>query len=136
MPHQQQPDPRAEPLLVTSVTPADDAGRVEVQLSGELDSSNTDSLEALLDGLFRAGHRQIAVDLADLGFLGCAGLSVFLRAHDTACAAGAQLHLTRPTPMTVRILRITGLDLVLTVRTDRDPAAGRPGRSSTPCDAV
>lgn len=136
MPHHEHTDAQAGPLLVTSVIPADDPDRIEVQLIGELDSSNAAPLEAVLDGLIRAGHRRIAVDLAELRFLGCTGLSVFVRAHDTACAAGAQVHFTRPTSMTTRILRITGLDLVLVVRTDRDPAAGRPAPSSASCGAV
>ena len=134
MPHHEHTDPQDGPLLVTSVGPAGEPDGVEVRLIGELDSSNAASLEAVLGGLVRAGHRRITVDLAELRFLGCTGLSVFVLAHDAACAAGAEVHFTRPSPMTTRILRITGLDLVLLVRTDRDPAAARPTPSS--CGAV
>ena len=136
MPHHEHFDLPAGPRLVTTVTPSADLTRAEVQLSGELDDSDAGSLQALLDGLLHEGYRRVAVDLAELRFLGCAGLTVFVRTHRSACTAGAELLFTRPTPMTRRILRITELDRALVVRTARDAAAGPRSRSSASSDAA
>lgn len=136
MPHHESSDLPAGPLLVTRVTPSGDLARAEVRLSGELDDSDAGSLDALLDGLLREGYRRVAVDLAELRFLGCAGHTVFVRTHGRACAAGAQVLFTRPTPMITRLLRITELDLVLVVQPARDTTAGRPVRSSASRDAA
>lgn len=125
MPHPDHPDPQVGPLLVTDVTTAADGSLADVRLSGELDGSGAGGLDAVLDGLLRAGHRQVVVDLAGLRFLGCAGLTMFVRAHTRAREEGTEVLFTRPTPMTSRILGLTGLDLVLDVRADRPAVRDR-----------
>jgi anti-anti-sigma factor len=67
--------------------------------------------------------------------LGAAGLGVFLRADDQLRAAGGRLILHRPGRLARRILAITGLDTVLTIRpaTSRSldrPASSRIGQAS------
>lgn len=57
-----------------------------------------------------------ALDLARLDFLSATGLEVFVRADDYLRATGGRLVLDRPTPRARRILAITELDTVLTIR--------------------
>ena len=59
--------------------------------------------------------------LSQLEFLGAAGLTVFHRIETQLRAANGRLILHRPPPMARRMLAITGLDTVLTIR----PATAR-----------
>lgn len=136
MPHPDHPDPQVRTLFSTDVTAPADLSRAEVRLSGELDGSGAGSLAAVLEGLLDTGYRQVVVDLASLRFLGCAGLSVFVRAHSRAREAGTQVLLTRPTSMSSRVLHLTDLDLVLDVRADRHAVPERAVPSSPACDAA
>jgi anti-sigma B factor antagonist len=126
---------QASPLFTISVAVAVDLSRAEVRLTGELDGAEGRHVEEIIDGLLGRGCRRVAIDLAGLGFLSCAGLTAFLRADREARAAGARVVLTRPTPMISRMLRLTGLDLVLAVHTHRDSTAtaapsGQPSSAS------
>lgn len=58
------------------------------------------------------------LDLAGLDFLGAIGLGVFLRADDQLRAAGRRLILHRPRRLTRRVLAITELDTVLSIRSE------------------
>lgn len=114
---------KAAPLFTIGVAVAADLSRAEVRLTGELDGAEGCHLEKIINGLLGRGCQQVAIDLAGLVFLSCAGLTVFLRADREARAVGARVVLTRPTPMISRMLRLTGLDQVLAVHTDRSTTA-------------
>ncbi len=87
-----------------------------VALIGELDLASAPQLQRVLDELRRDGFAEIVLDLARLDFLSAIGLEVFAHADDQLRAVGGRLVLTRPGPRARRILAITGLDTVLTIR--------------------
>ncbi|MGH3896957.1 MAG: STAS domain-containing protein [Pseudonocardiaceae bacterium] len=93
-----------------------DAARSWVTVSGELDLASTPRLQRVLDGLCRDGCQEIVLDLAELEFLSAVGLGLFVRADEQFRAAGGRLILNRPRPVLRRILAITELDTVLTIR--------------------
>ncbi|MDQ4011289.1 MAG: STAS domain-containing protein [Actinomycetota bacterium] len=93
-----------------------DTGRSRVALVGELDLASAPHLQRVLDELCRDGFQEIVLDLARLDFLSATGLEVFVRADDRLRAAGGRLVLDRPGPRARRILAITELDTVLTIR--------------------
>jgi ABC-type transporter Mla MlaB component len=78
------------PYLV--ITTEQHGRQLVLRLRGELDVSNVDSLRQVLDGLLERAPHTLAVDLAELGFADCAGLSVFLAAH-ARLAARPSAHL-------------------------------------------
>lgn len=86
------------------------------ELAGELDVTGIDELWATLDELFGTGCRQVVLDLSRLDFLDAAGLGVLVRADRRFRDRGALLVLTGLRPAQRRLLEITGLDRVLTVR--------------------
>lgn len=90
-----------------------DTVRTTVGLHGELDLATAPRLRAVLGRLLRDGHRQVVVDLARLEFLSVAGLNVLVRADREFSEAGARVTLVDLTSTVRRILRITGLDTVL-----------------------
>ncbi|MDQ4033799.1 MAG: STAS domain-containing protein [Actinomycetota bacterium] len=85
-------------------------------LIGELDLASAPHLQRVLDELRRDGSQEIVLDLASLDFLSATGLEVFVRADEQLRAAGGRLVLNRPGRRARRILAITGLDAVLTIR--------------------
>jgi anti-anti-sigma factor len=96
-----------------------------VVLRGELDLAGAPHLEQVLDQLCRDGVPEIVLDLSGLDYLGAAGLGVFLDADDSLRAAGGRLILHRPGRLARRILTITGLDTVLTIRPMTSPNLDR-----------
>jgi anti-sigma B factor antagonist len=88
----------------------------QVALIGELDLASAPHLQRVLDELRRDGFQEIVLDLARLDFLSATGLEVFIHANDQLRAAGGRLILTRPGSRARRILAITELDTVLTIR--------------------
>ena len=93
-----------------------------VDLSGELDLAGAPHLEQVLDQLCRDGVPEVVLDLSGLDYLGAAGLGVFLDADSRLRAAGGRLILHRPGRLARRILAITGLDTVLTIRPTTSPS--------------
>jgi anti-sigma B factor antagonist len=101
---------------VFAVEVSSDAQCSRVTLSGELDLISAPYLQQVLDQLCRESPPDIVLDLSGLTFLGATGLSVFLRADAQLRADGGRLILTRPGRSVRRMLAITELDTVLTIR--------------------
>jgi anti-anti-sigma factor len=101
-----------------------------VGLRGELDLVSAPGLQQVLDQLCREGYPEIVLDLSGLTFLGAAGLTVFHRVDHQLRAARGRLILHQPGRLARRVLAITGLDTVLTIRpatarhVDCDPQRG------------
>ena len=93
-----------------------DTSRSWVNLRGELDLVSAPHLQQVLDQLCRDGCREIVLDLSELEFLGAAGLTVFHRIDTQLHAVNDRLILHRPPALARRVLAITGLDSVLTIR--------------------
>ncbi|TWD79757.1 anti-sigma B factor antagonist [Kribbella amoyensis] len=85
------------------------AGDVDIESSGEL----TETLKAVLATL---GTAPLVIDLAEVEFMDSSGLGVLVGAHKEAEAQGGSLELVNPHPRVTKILRITKLHKVLTVR--------------------
>jgi anti-sigma B factor antagonist len=107
--------------LVFTVEVCSDALRSWVTLGGELDLASAPHLRQVLDQLCREGFPEVVVELSALEFLSAAGLAVLHRADDNLRAAGGRLILYRPGRLARRVLAITELDTVLTIR----PATAR-----------
>jgi anti-sigma B factor antagonist len=131
---------RVDPT-VFAVEISSDAQGSQITLSGELDLVSAPHLQQVLDQLCRQRPREIVLDLSGLKFLGAAGLSVFLRANAQLRADGGRLTLTRAGRLVRRMLAITELDTVLTIREEavRDLHSSSPnglGELSSPADTV
>jgi anti-sigma B factor antagonist len=87
-----------------------------VSLRGELDLASAPHLQQVLDQLCRDGYPEIVLDLSGLELLSAAGLTVFHRVDSHLRAVDGRLVLHRPGRLARRVLAITGLDTVLTIR--------------------
>ena len=112
---------RAEGGPAWGVRVCSEGSRSSVSLRGELDLASAPHLQQVLDQLCRDGYPEIVLDLFELKFLGAAGLTVFHRVDHQLRATNGRLILHRPGWLARRVLAITGLDTVLTIR----PATAR-----------
>jgi anti-sigma B factor antagonist len=98
-----------------------------VALAGEIDLYTAPRLQAELAGVFLpADPATIVVDLSAVDFCDSTGMNVLLAAHRLAAEQGGELILAAPRPALRKILEVTGLQSVFTVRDDL--AAVLPGQ--------
>lgn len=78
-------------------------------LSGELDVVSAPKLQQHLGEVLSEAHARVMLDLNDLSFVDSAGVSVLIRAKQTAEAGGSMLVLRRPTEQVERVFALVGL---------------------------
>jgi anti-sigma B factor antagonist len=106
-------------------------GHVVVALRGELDKTHAGWLARALSAAAAPGTRVI-VDLEDLAFIDCSGLSAMVSAWKQAQQAGGDLRLAAPQQLVLRLLCLTDLTGLLPLFADVDQAANGNGRSPAP----
>lgn len=107
---------KVDPFAAFSATVSRIGGRVLVEVGGELDVYSSPHLRStLLDLIDGQGNLALVIDLADLQFIDSTGLGVLLTALRRSRAHGGDVVLRNPTPATLRLLRVTGMDRVFTV---------------------
>ncbi|HEX8630827.1 MAG TPA: STAS domain-containing protein [Catenuloplanes sp.] len=70
---------------------------------------------AVLEALGTDSPRHLEVDLADVRFLGSAGINALVRCRAHTAAAGCRMAVTNPQPIVYEVLRITGVLQALAV---------------------
>ena len=93
-----------------------------VVLSGELDADTAGGLRTLLAEQLLDGPSDLVIDLSDLGFIDSAGLGTLIAASKGAHRAGVELVLAGPVPAVKRVMRLTGIDVVLASKDSVDDA--------------
>lgn len=88
-------------------------------LSGEIDLYTAPRLQSeLATALAGPQHAQVVVDMSGVEFCDSTGVNVLLAAHRDAAERGGDLALAAPRASMRKILQVTGLDGVFTVRDD------------------
>jgi anti-anti-sigma factor len=103
-------------------------GHVVVALHGELDIADAASVTAVLTAA-AARNPRIIIDLAALEFIDCCALGALSRVRAQARQAGGDLLLAAPRGPVRRILTLTGLTGVFSVRASVDQAVRTAGCS-------
>jgi anti-sigma B factor antagonist len=88
-----------------------EATRIVVRISGELDLSNVEVLEAEIDEALISQPDRLTFDLADLRFLDSSGIGLLLR---TSSRVG-ELRLQHPSEMVRQIVEYMGLSGILSM---------------------
>ncbi|MCI4063975.1 STAS domain-containing protein [Micromonospora sp. R77] len=103
-----------------------------VCLAGEIDMDADPALAGVVDRLSAVAPSEVVVDLADVTFASSTLLNFLARAH-LALTADTALIVCRPGPHTRRLLEMTGVGKLVTMRGDLPPsgywmphAAARP----------
>jgi anti-anti-sigma factor len=96
-----------------AIETADEEGTYVVRLSGELDMSSCDELDAELRKAEDSAARRILLDVEGLEFIDSSGLQAILRAKRRADRSGRRLRVTRGTGHVADMFRLTALDMTL-----------------------
>jgi anti-anti-sigma factor len=114
-------------LLTASVATVESNGEpyTLVQLTGEADVTNCDSLRLVLEAEVAKLPRTLIIDLSGLRFMDSSALHVILRANRTMDRAGGVLALASPREPVAKMLRLTAADQLIPVyKTVREATAG------------
>jgi anti-anti-sigma factor len=88
---------------------------VVITICGELERDTDHLLTELVGHVVRHHAGPVVLDMAGVTFICAHGLAALVRARDMITAAGGQVTLRDPSPLTRDILAITGDDRLLTV---------------------
>ena len=80
-----------------------------IALSGELDLASSPALEEALERVFGSGAGVVIIDLRALEFMDSTGLSILVKAHQTAADRQVQLYLINGPQQVRRLLSLTGV---------------------------
>ena len=87
--------------------------RSVLRLRGQLDVSTRDLLRHAIDSALEGHLPILVVDLSELEFADCAGLSILVCTQKLLMAGGSELVTTGAKPIVRRLLQLTGLDTYL-----------------------
>ena len=93
-----------------------------VALTGELDAHTVGRLRSLLAEQLLAGPGNLVIDLSGLTFIDSAGLAALIAADKGVRRAGTRMVLAAPGAPVSKVLRLTGLDALLTTTHTVDEA--------------
>ncbi|MGW0944979.1 anti-sigma factor antagonist [Streptomyces sp. NPDC002623] len=122
---QQEPAPDTPHLRIRQ-----DRGYTVLEFHGEIDIVAATEIGPRLDDATVGPAPRIVIDLTRIEFFDCSGLRLLYRARRRVLDRGGHLHLVCAHPLTLRILRATGLYRLLPPATTLDAALEQPEATS------
>ncbi|MDC0765474.1 anti-sigma factor antagonist [Streptomyces sp. HD] len=101
-----------------------------LEFLGEIDIAAAVEIAPYLDRVTTHADARIVIDLRSVEFFDCSGLRLLYRARSRVLDHGGQLHLVCTHPLTLRVLKITGLSRLLPPHPTPDAALGQPEATS------
>lgn len=105
-------------------------GHTVLEFHGEIDIAAAVEIAPYLDRVTAHPDARVVIDLRRIEFFDCSGLRLLYRARSRALEYGGQLHLVCTHPLTLRVLRITGLARLLPPHPTLDAALNQPEATS------
>ncbi len=90
-------------------------GTTILHLSGHIDESAADALNAELDQLFENGVNQIIFDLSEVKFMGSSGLGQIMRAYRELRDSSGYVRIVNPQPLIEDLFDLTKLNKIITI---------------------
>lgn len=101
-----------------SITTQPDGGRSIVVVRGELDLQAANELGAALRRALKSAAEGIDLDMRGVTFCDCSALNVLLAVREQALAESRTVTIQSPSPVTERLLTLTGTLSLFTAETD------------------
>lgn len=108
----------------------EDRGHTVLELHGEIDIAAAVEVLPRLDQLTGRPHARLVIDLSPVEFFDCSGLRLLHRAHHRVLDNGGRLLLVCAHPLTLRVLRVSGLSRTLPPLPTLDAALNLPETTS------
>ncbi|MET9390473.1 anti-sigma factor antagonist [Streptomyces sp. NPDC006624] len=123
----QEPAPLTRHLRVRR-----ERGHTVLEFRGEIDLAAAHEIAPHLDRETRRPAARLVIDLSRIEFFDCSGLRLLYRARSRVVAQGGYVLLVCSHPLTLRVLRITGLSRLLPPQPTLDAALAQPEATSRP----
>jgi anti-anti-sigma factor len=108
----------------------EDRGRTVLELHGEIDIAAAVEIIPHLDALTGRPGARIVIDLRRVEFFDCSGLRLLHRARHRVLDRGGELRLVCTHPLTLRVLKVTGLSRLLPPAPSLEAALEQPEATS------
>ncbi|MFD5626675.1 MULTISPECIES: anti-sigma factor antagonist [unclassified Streptomyces] len=105
-------------------------GHTVLELHGEIDILAAVEITPYLDSATGGPTPQVVIDLRPVEFFDCSGLRLLYRARRRVLDRDGRLYLVCTHPLTLRILKVTGLAHLLPPSASLDEALARPEATS------
>ncbi|MES5817548.1 anti-sigma factor antagonist [Streptomyces sp. RG80] len=122
---EQEPAPLSRHLRIHQ-----DRGHTVLEFRGEIDIVAALEIVPYLDRVTGHPGTRIVIDLREVEFFDCSGLRLLYRARSRVLDHDGQLHLVCVHPLTLRIMRVTGLTRLLPAHATLDAALGQSEATS------
>ncbi|WP_244177435.1 STAS domain-containing protein [Streptomyces atriruber] len=86
---------------------------IVIELHGEVDVVAYQRSVSLVDAVTAGPEPVVIIDLSQVTFIDCSGLSLLMRAHRRVTTRGRRLRIVCTHPLTLRMLRVTQLTAAL-----------------------
>ncbi|MFJ7345618.1 anti-sigma factor antagonist [Streptomyces sp. NPDC101110] len=123
----QEPAPLTRHLRVRR-----ERGHTVLEFRGEIDLAAASEIAPHLDRETARPAARVVIDLSGIDFFDCSGLRLLYRARSRVLDRRGQVLLVCAHPLTLRVLRITGLSRLLPPQPTLDAALEQPGATSRP----
>ncbi|MFJ7338217.1 anti-sigma factor antagonist [Streptomyces sp. NPDC101116] len=123
----QEPAPLTRHLRVCR-----ERGHTVLEFRGEIDLAAASEIAPHLDRETARPAARVVIDLSGIDFFDCSGLRLLYRARSRVLDRRGQVLLVCAHPLTLRVLRITGLSRLLPPQPTLDAALEQPGATSRP----
>ncbi|WP_427924467.1 anti-sigma factor antagonist [Streptomyces sp. cg40] len=123
---QQEPAPLTRHLRIHQ-----DRGFTVLEFRGEIDIVAAMEILPSLDRVTGRPCARIVIDLRQVEFFDCSGLRLLYRARQRMLERDGRLYLVCTHPLTLRILRVTGLSRLLPPQPTLDAALGQAETTPT-----
>jgi anti-anti-sigma factor len=107
-----------------------DRGHTVLEFHGEIDIAAAAQIAPYLDRVTARPGVRVVIDLSGVDFFDCSGLRLLYRARGRVLDRGGELRLVCAHPLTLRILKVTGLARLLPPQPTLDAALERPEATS------
>jgi anti-anti-sigma factor len=121
----QEPAPLTRHLRIRQ-----DRGHTVLEFRGEIDIAAAAEIAPHLDRETGRDDARIVIDLSRIEFFDCSGLRLLYRARSRVLDHHGRLYLVCAHPLTLRVLRITGLARLLPPQPTLDAALNQPEATS------
>ncbi|MER6981472.1 anti-sigma factor antagonist [Streptomyces carpinensis] len=105
-------------------------GHTVLEFHGEIDIAAAVEIIPHLDRITARPQARVVIDLSGVDFFDCSGLRLLHRARGRVLDRGGELRLVCTHPLTLRVIKVTGLSRVLPPRPTLDAALEQPEAAS------